>query len=127
MKPWKTFRKETPKRKISTDSVQIDRTIYSEIQTDACGLKLLLGESWSQDELMDAKIVMSCIYEGVDCPLPVERMLELERRGLVTNIKAKRGRGRYANRFEFEWCDKLELLVKADKQQREARKKRKTK
>ncbi len=35
MKPWKTFRKETPKRKISIDSVQIDRTIYGEIQRDA--------------------------------------------------------------------------------------------
>lgn len=34
MKPWRTFRKETPKRKISTDSVQIDRTIYAEIQGD---------------------------------------------------------------------------------------------
>lgn len=73
----------------------------------------LLGELWTRDELCDARHVLSCVYEGVDCSLPMDRLRELEKRGLVTDINLKPGRGRYANRYEYMWTDKLEELVKA--------------
>lgn len=72
-----------------------------------------LGEQWTHDELYKAKHVMSAVYEGVDVNLTIEEMRELEKRGLVTDIKVKPGRGRYAGRYGFEWTDKLEELVKA--------------
>ena len=73
----------------------------------------LLGELWTGDELCDARHVLSCVYEGVDCSLPMDRLRALEKRGLVTDIDLKPGRGRYANRYEYMWTDKLEELVKA--------------
>lgn len=42
-----------------------------------------------------------------------DRMDELAKRGLVYDVTRLPGRGRYANRFTFQWHDKLEELVRA--------------
>jgi nuclear transport factor 2 (NTF2) superfamily protein len=75
--------------------------------------KELLGESWTTDELWDARHVLMAIYEGVDVHLTVGRMDELAARGLVHDVTRLPGRGRYANRFTFQWHDKLEQLFHA--------------
>lgn len=81
----------------------------------AAACKELLGELWTADEIADARQCLSCVFEGVDCSLPIERMRAIEKRGLVTDLDAKPGRGRYANRYEYMWTDKLEELVKASR------------
>jgi len=72
-----------------------------------------LGESWSFDELHNAKHVFSAICEGVDASLTVEEMRALEKRGLVTDIEEGPKRGCKAGRYKFMWTDKLEHLVAA--------------
>lgn len=75
----------------------------------------LLGELWDMDEISKAKHVLSAVYEGVDCWLTIDEMRALEKRGLVTDVNVKPGRGRYAGRYEFRWADKLEALVEASR------------
>lgn len=75
----------------------------------------LLGESWTDNELWDARHCLMAIYEGVDVNLTADRMDELAKRGLVYDITRLTGRGRYAKRFTFQWHDKLEALVNAAK------------
>jgi hypothetical protein len=73
----------------------------------------LLGELWTESELRQAKHVLSAVYEGVDAWLTIDEMRALEKRGLVSGLTLKPGRGRYANRYEYMWTDKLEKLVEA--------------
>jgi hypothetical protein len=75
----------------------------------------LLGEKWDMAEIFDARHAMGSVYEGVSCSVPYERMLDLQKRGLVSDVTKLPGRGRYANRYTFEWNQKLEDLVKASK------------
>jgi hypothetical protein len=75
----------------------------------------LLGESWTDNDLWDARHCLMAIYEGVDVNLTADRMDELAKRGLVYDITRLPGRGRYAKRFTFQWQDKLEALVNAAK------------
>jgi hypothetical protein len=73
----------------------------------------LLGELWTNDEISDARTVWSCTCEGVSIPLSFSEVFDLEKRGLVKNLKLISSRGRYAGRYEFYATDKLEKLVKA--------------
>lgn len=75
----------------------------------------LLGESWTDNDLWDARHCLMAIYEGVDVNLTADRMDELAKHGLVYDITRLPGRGRYAKRFTFQWHDKLEELVEAAK------------
>lgn len=72
-----------------------------------------LGEQWTEDDIHDARHVLSAVYEGVDCNLPISRMRELERRGLVADIIEGPKRGCKAGRYQYLWTDKLEQLVRA--------------
>ena len=82
---------------------------------EAVVCKELLGESWTDNDLWDARHCLMAIYEGVVVNLTADRMDELAKRGLVYDITRLPGRGRYAKRFTFQWHDKLEALVKAAK------------
>ena len=72
-----------------------------------------LGELWTGEDITDARYIWSCVCEGVDCSLTINRIRELEKRGLVEDVKVKPGRGRYANRYEYRWADKLKSLLEA--------------
>lgn len=74
---------------------------------------VLLGESWTNDDLWDARHCLMAIYEGVDVNLTADRMDQLAKRSLVYDVTRLPGRGRYAKRFTFQWHDKLEELVRA--------------
>lgn len=75
--------------------------------------KELLGEQWTEDELWDARHILLAVNEGVPVDLSADEMEKMAKRGLVYDIKRLPGRGRYANRYTFEWHDKLVTLVRA--------------
>lgn len=81
-------------------------------------MKEFLGEKWTDDELADARHFWSAINEGIDAGIPYMRALKLQERGLIKDVEEKPGRGRYANRYSFNWTDKLEQLVAADRTDR---------
>ena len=79
----------------------------------AVGSMRWLGELWTSEDITDARYIWSCVCEGADCSLTINRLRELEKRGLVEDVKVKPGRGRYANRYEYLWADKLKGLLEA--------------
>lgn len=74
---------------------------------------ILLGESWTDKELWDARHCLESTYEGVSAKLTAERMDELAERGLVHDVTRLPGRGRYAHRCTFMESELLGDLVRA--------------
>lgn len=67
----------------------------------------------TDDHMRNAREVYRSGCEGRGVQLDLGEVEDLERVGLVRDLRVLPGRGRYAGRFEFMPTDRLEIVVRA--------------
>lgn len=70
-------------------------------------------EGLTEEDLINAKEVIRSMAEGRQVHLHLGDVEDLESKGLVRDVTALPGRGRYAGRFEFMATDRCEIVVLA--------------